>query len=222
MKLPHDVQPAIGRIPVELPLDISASILHTIDKGWTLALKSPDLETDAPEVVMTGRLRDAMESVLKNDDRWRGLMMVHFGSESRSRPEIPLPDGLTDLSISIIPMFSGSGEHPHAIIECKRIAGNNSRLCREYVVEGIDRFRTGKYASNHATGFMVAYLIAGNIRDAVTGVNKYLNRKKRGNESLRQSTLIQDPWVWDSRHPRSSARPIDMHHAFLTFEPAHG
>ena len=221
MKLPHDARLTVGKTPVELSLEISASILLTIDKGWALALQWPDVRVTAREVLITERLRDGMRLALRDDDKWRGQMMVHAGTESRSRPEILLPDGRTDISISIIPMFSESCEHPHAIIECKRIAGNNSRLSREYVVEGIDRFRTGKYAGNHATGFMVGYLIAGNISEVVTGVNRYLSRKGRGNENLRQSALIQERWVWDSRHPRSDARPIDMHHAFLTFNPPH-
>jgi hypothetical protein len=32
------------------------------------------------------------------------------------------------------------------------VAEGDTTLAREYVVEGIDRFRTGKYAENHIRG----------------------------------------------------------------------
>ena len=102
---------------------------------------------------MTERLRDGMRTALSSGELpWTRTLVVLPGTESRSRPEVLRPDGRTDISILWIEIFLRFGEHdPHAIIECKRIAGADSGLCREYVVEGIDRFRTGKYAANHAT-----------------------------------------------------------------------
>ena len=83
-------------------------------------------------------------------------------------------------------------------------AGNNTHLCREYVGEGIDRFRIGKYSGNHSMGFMTGYLIAGDANAAVLGVNKHLNFKSRRHENLRPSNLISESWVWRSHHPRTT------------------
>jgi hypothetical protein len=80
------------------------------------------------------------------------------GTESRSNASVVLPDGRTDIPIFFIEVFFESQDHdPHAVVECKRIAAGDRRLCREYVVEGVDRFRIGKYGQNHAIGFMVGY-----------------------------------------------------------------
>lgn len=215
MKLPRDVPITDGRDFIDLNPEISAAILRTIKAGWAIASQWPDVNTDAYEVVMTERLRDGMRSALRGTP-WSKNMIVLPGTESRSRQEVPLPDGRTDISILLIQIFWQSGVHdPHAIIECKRIAGNDSQLCPKYVVEGIDRFRTGKYAGNHSTGFMVGYLIVGSDSAAVDGINKYLNGKSRHDENLERSNLIREPWVWGSRHPRSNPPPIEIHHAFL-------
>jgi hypothetical protein len=128
-----------------------------------------------------------------------------------------LPDGRTDIPIYLIEIFVKLGEHdPHAIIECKRLAGNDTHLCREYVVEGIDRFRVGKYGANHATGFMAGYLLSGDEATAAAGVNAYLTRKARQAEHLARAVLLARPGVWSSRHPRAMApTPIELHHTLF-------
>ena len=183
---------------------------------------SPNINADADEVVITEQLRDGMRDALR-DTPWSKNMIVLPGTESRSRQEVLLPDGRTDIPILLIQIFLRFGEHdPHAIIECKRIAGSNSQLCREYVIAGIDdRFQTGKYAGNHSTGFMVGYLIVGSASSAIAGINKYLNGKGRHDENLERSNLIREPWVWRSSHPRSNPPPIEIHHAFLKIGSAH-
>lgn len=221
MKLPRDAPITAGR-PIELNPEISAAILRTIKAGWAIASQWPDVNTEAYEVVMTERLRDGMRNARDNDTfSWSKNIRVLSGIEFRSRPDVLLPDGRIDIPIFVIKLAFRFGDDPHAIIECKRIAGGNSRLCREYVVAGIDRFQTGKYAGNHSTGFMVGYLVAGSPADAVGGINNYLNGKKRHNENLERSNLVSESWVWGSSHPRSNADPIKIHHAFLKIGSAH-
>ena len=222
MKLPRDVPVTAGRPFIELSPETSTAILRTVEAGWALALKSPDVNAGAAEVPMTERLRDGMRSALNVGELpWGRIMVVLPGTESRSRPDVLRPDGRTDIPILWIEIFLRSGEHdPHAIIECKRIAGGDTHLCREYVVSGIDRFRTGKYAGNHAAGFMAGYLIAGDASTAAHGVNQYLNaghrsHKPRHDEKLKPSTLVAEPWAWASRHPRVAAPAVELHHAFL-------
>ena len=218
MKLPRDVSVIADRSFIELDSEISAVILRILKKGWLLVSESSEVNTHAAEVPMTERLRDGMRSALRDD---KPFMVVLPGTESRSRPEVALPDGRTDIPILCIEIFLRFGEHdPHAIIECKRIAGSNARLCREYVVNGIDRFRTGKYAGNRSTGFMAGYLIAGDASSAAHGVNRYLNaghmnREPHHDENLKPSTLVPEPWAWTSCHPREGASEVVLHHAFL-------
>ena len=222
MKLPRDVPVTAGRPFIELAPEISTAILRTVEAGWALALKWPDVNAGAAEVPMTERLRDGMRSALNGGELpWGRTMAVLPGTESRSRPDVLWPDGRTDIPILLIRILLRFGEHdPHAIIECKRIAGDDTHLCREYVVNGIGRFRTGKYARNHTAGFMAGYLIADGISAAVAGINNYLHGKKRDDEHLTRSNLIDEPWVRESRHPRSDTVPIVMHHTFLKTGPA--
>ncbi len=219
MKLPLDGPATSDRQFINLGPDIASTILRTIEAGWVLALQSPNVNTSAGEVEITERLRDGMRQALNCE---RGelskTMVVLPGTESRSRPKVLIPDGRTDIPILWIEIFFRFGEHdPHAIIECKRIAGDNTGLCREYVVAGIDRFQTGKYSENHSTGFMVGYLIAGDANAAALGVNRYLNSKSRCAENLKLSNLISESWAWGSCHPRTTNSPIELHHAFLAF-----
>lgn len=224
MKLPHDVCTAAGRLFIDLGPETATAILRTIKAGWARASSLPDVNADMGEVKMNERLRDGMRGALKFDGLpWGRTLIVLPGTESRSRPDVLAPDGRTDISILLIAICVRYGEHdPHAIIECKRIVGDDAHLCREYVVSGIDRFRTGKYAANHATGFMAGYVVVGHAADAVTGVNGYLNGGRcHGNhdvchsENLIQSTLVDEPWAWTSRHPRTGGSEIDLHHVFL-------
>lgn len=222
MKLPTDVPAAVGRPSIELASEIAGAILRTVEAGWKLAMKSPDVSADDREVAITERLRAGMRSALNSGMfEWKDQMFVLPGTESRSRTDVLVPDGRTDIPIFVIGIAARFGDHdPHAVIECKRITGKNADLCRKYVVEGIDRFQTGKYAGNHPVGLMAGYLISGDAKSAVNGVNRYLKGKSRGAESLRQSHLIAESWVWQSRHWRMGKSPIDLYHALLSFVTA--
>ncbi len=222
MTLPLDDSATSGRQFIDLGRDIATTILRTIKSGWELALLSPDVNTDTGEIKLTERLRDGMRQVANEGKLpWHETMFVLSGIESRSRPDVLMPDGRIDIPILFFELRLCFGEHdPHAIIECKRIDGNDTYLCREYVVEGIDRFRKGKYSGNHSNGFMIGYLIAGDEQIAVTGINNNLNHRSRSTENLKPSHLVVESWVWSSLHPREGTSPIELHHSFLAFTVA--
>ena len=225
MRIPHEDKVAFGPGLIPLSDEIAAAILLTLKAGWKIAMTYPDLNTTTGEVEITERLRDGMRKAL-NDNmfQWSRNMTVLPGTESRSRPEVLRPAGRTDIPIFIIEIYIQYGVHdPHAIIECKRVAGNDSNLCRLYVVEGMDRFQTGKYAGNHRVGFMVGYIISGDAAATVSGINQYLTNKGRRAERLKQSNIIKKSWVWGSSHSRTnSSFPIELNHAFfkLKAEPS--
>ena len=85
MKLPRDVPVIAGRSFIELAPEISAAILRTVEAGWAIALKSPDVNVDAAEVPMTERLRDGRRSALNGGGRpWGRTLVVLPGTGSRS------------------------------------------------------------------------------------------------------------------------------------------
>lgn len=217
MRIPHQSAGVIGRQFIALGPEIVAAILLTLQGGWAAANIDAGVAAKG-EVEMTERLRDGMRAAL-NSGRlpWSKSFIVALGMESRSMLTITTPDGRTDIPIYVVEVFLRYGEHdPHAIIECKRLDGGDRHLCREYVVEGVDRFRTGKYAENHAAGFMAGYLLRGGASEAAGGVNAYLSRVRRTAEQLAASDIADDPSFWHSTHPRAHPRPsIKLHHALL-------
>ena len=220
MKLPVDVPVASGRPFIALAREIVAGILRIVEDGWGRALASSDMRADDGEVETTERLRDGMREAA-NARAIEMRLAVLPGTESRSRPDIAKPDGRTDISLLVIEIFLRYGEHdPHAVIECKRVAGSRADLCRAYVVEGIDRFRSGKYSGNHSIGFMIGYLVAGDTNSAASGINRYLKGRSRVAESMERSNLVVASWAWRSAHSRSRGSSIELHHAFLAFAAA--
>ena len=218
-----DIRPqAGGRGPfIDIELERHVVVLKVLDAGWQRASKSSEVHPGAGEVAMTEHLRVGMREALKEQfPRWRKMMTVLPGTESHSAgARISRPDGLTDLPIFFQDIREKYHAHdPHAIVECKRISGSDPELCRLYVDEGVDRFRSGKYAAAHTTGFMTGYLLSGDAASATVGINRQLPRKARGAEHLGSSTILSDPWARTSRHPRPGlSTPIDLHHAFFGF-----
>jgi len=217
LRIPYEATGAIGRQYIALGPEIVAAILLTLQNGWTVANIDAGVLA-AGEVEITERLRDGMRAALNSGSLpWAKSFIVALGMESRSTPAATTPDGRTDIPVYVVEVFLRYGEHdPHAIIECKRLDGADTHLCREYVVEGVDRFRTGKYGENHAAGFMAGYLLRGDAADATGGVNAYFSRVRRTAEQLTASDILDHPNFWRSAHQRADPRPpIDLHHAFL-------
>ena len=211
----------VGRQFIDLHGERCDAILQILADGWERASASSKVHPGAGEVEITECLRTEMRGVLKvKDADWCKKVTVLPGTESRSSPNLPKPDGRTDIPMFFQEIREDLDEHdPHAIVECKRVAGNDTDLCRQYVVEGIDRFKTGKYGGNHAVGFMAGYLLSDNAKAAAGGINRYLTRQGRQIEHLGPSNIRDAPRIRSSRHPRPQpADPIDLHHAFLSMQ----
>ena len=196
-----------------------ADILTILDAGWYRASARPAVRPVAREVVLTKCLLTGMQAAV-ND----GVVSSHKrisvlpGTESHYGRAVT-PAGLTDIAIHLREIRERNRDHgPHAIIECKRVAGNDAALCRLYVVDGIDRFASGKYAERHAVAFMAGYVLSGSVDAAAGRINRYLSDHDRAAECLTACTALSAAWARSSRHSRRPpAAPIDLHHAFLTF-----
>lgn len=216
-------QGALGRRFIDIHDERSCAILRLLDSGWKRASASPKVHAGVGEVEITEHLRTGMRAALSaKAAAWCKKVTVLPGTESRSSLDTARPDGLTDIPVFFQDIREECDEHdPHAIIECKRVAGGNAKLCRLYVTEGVDRFKSGKYASNHAVGFMAGYLLSGDVEATSNGINSYLTYCGRRSEQLRPCSLPAMQWARSSRHRRpSSAEPIVLHHAFFGLPPA--
>ena len=205
---------------LDIGRDRAATILRTIRRGWRTALARTAARPGTPEAELNEMLRDGMREAVEPRSRGRGpRMLVAGGTETRSAPDVLAPDGLTDIPLLFLALLEELQDHePHAIIECKRVSGSDTRLCREYVVSGIDRFVDGKYGARHAAGFMAGYVESGSVGRAVGGINGFLGRKNRRDEQLGPPRGMAKKWARRSRHPRTGGpRPMILHHAFLEF-----
>lgn len=187
------------------------AILRTIQLGWQVVAEK-DAVDPSHELPMTHRLRAGMRHVVDSSDQL-GPMRISPGTEVIPSKDAPRLAGLTDISIYLNRL---EGHDPHAIIECKRVHGGDPKLCRLYVVEGIDRFRSGKYGADHAQDFMVGFVVQGDVGDTVAGINRYLTGRQRHLDRLTDSDVMAEPWAWQSRHLRLGRNPIVLHHALLS------
>ena len=210
----------LGQRPfIDLDVDRCSTIIRTLAQGWMQAKK--ELTPDWGEVAITERLRDGMREALRaSDESLASDMWVFSGAESRSTPDLPEPDGRTDIPIAFTSIREKQNEHDaHAIIECKRVADDSAPLCREYVKNGIRRFVGGargdsqypKYVANHAMAFMAGYLLRGTTAGVVERINGYLGNLER----LGSPTVVKEDWVRTSVHRRKPLSDITLHHAFL-------
>ena len=197
--------------------EIVTAILQTIELGWEFARKRSEVTAQAGEVVMTECLRDGMRSALSEHALpWRKTMIIAPGTESRSQAGMVAPDGRTDIPIYLTPVFEQTDDHdPHAIAECKRVSDSDRSLCREYVIEGIDRFITGKYSENHSRGFMIGYVLSGSTDGAVEWVNAYLVGRERTIDRLSENGCEVEFSGWTSVHHRSGNGDVTLHHIML-------
>ena len=217
MKIPFSDNP-VGERPIDLGKDVAATILRIIEDGWSYAVKR--VTSGCGEVVITEYLREGMRRVVEGGKLAIPLgvtVIISPGTESRSGGVVMVPDGLTDIPMLFVGLSTTGGVHdPHAIIECKRISASDGYLRTQYVVEGIDRFQTGKYARNHSIGFMVGYVLAGDTDAVVNSINAVLRRASRNEEVLLLSDILAPRRLWFSRHRRSTSLiNIDIYHAFF-------
>lgn len=214
MRIPAPQRAAPGRTYIDLGQELAEAILKTVEAGWEAAGDRTEVEEDAGEIVLTECLRDGMREALQSRALpWSDTMVVLPGTESRSHPDMTIPDGRTDIPLFLLLVFDAHGEHdPHAIVECKRVAEGDAALVRLYVLEGIDRFKSGKYGANHAVGFMVGYVISGSAACVVDRMNRYLGDNRRRAERLR----AQGGGRWRSVHARQTGGgDVTLHHRML-------
>jgi hypothetical protein len=215
LTLPIGQRSAVGRTFIDLDPELAAILTAAIRAGWAIARSRDEVGPQADEVPMTECLRDGMREVVNSSTFDPNLgMRVAPGTESRSRPDLTTPDGRLDIGIYFFAVFPKEHD-PHVVIECKRIAEDDARLIREYIAEGIDRFCSAKYSSNHSFGCMVGYVIRGSPEASVGRINQRLASRSRRGECLTKLIGPASGDSWASHHPRKASNPIRLSHVML-------
>lgn len=123
-----------------------------------------------------------------------------------------------------IRFIHGYDESVYFAFECKRlnVTGQSGRasLAREYVVEGMLRFVTGRYAAGLTQGGMIGFVMDGNVKDALAKVDAAVSSRlglllmASGTGFANSSLFPTAPTVRETKHPHRSPALI-LHHLFL-------
>ena len=197
----------------------AADIMRLIRAGWTSVWLCSAIDEQSNERELNQHLREGMRAAANTGAvrSWRRISV--FGATESEPLDETVHEGFPDISIHLRDVRERQAIHgPHAVIECKRIAGSEGELSVRYVKKGVDRFVSGKYAAQHSVGFMVGYVLSGGAALAVERVNQYVRAQGRGVECLGASTLFPDQsQARTSLHSRLGQGHIVLHHTMLEF-----
>lgn len=108
--------------------------------------------------------------------------------------------------------------------ECKRLniihSGSRSSLATPYVVEGLSRFVTEQYAEGLPLGFMLGYVIDGDLPFALKQIHSAIDTHKVPlllTDGPHPGTVIQGIERFATGHQRASKPQIEVRHVLLPF-----
>lgn len=150
---------------------------------------------------------------LQAAEGWEWLSDYAINSQRDELDEVcETHEGRTDITFEL-------GGHHRFIWECKRLHHNGKTLYSEYRSEGVMRFITGKYSKVEAVGGMLAFVMDGNIGNAIKGVEQHLFAYKEALKILGEGFSACESPV-DARLRESlhfPNRDLTISHCFLPF-----
>lgn len=185
---------------------IIGAVNHWRDAGWR---RYNDHEVNCSVQVYDGAIRAntnphvhiELESVEITTD----VLLGKASAKALARP---------DLRFSIGPRSY--------IVECKRLSLRNG-LVRLYVIEGMERFRSGYYGRSSIVGAMMGFIIAEDRLVIVDAINRYIIEHTNMYPSERLRTILPppaNPSIAESHHIRTHLDTLDLRHFFIDMATA--
>jgi len=148
---------------------------------------------------------------LQTKENWLWLADFAINSQADELDEAnEAYKGNTDISFQL-------GGHGSFIWECKRLRFEGKSLYGEYRKEGMKRFISGKYAKDQHHGGMLGFVMDGDVKKAVGGIGKHIDKFSSELGSLSGSFkacgIPADPRLHVSNH--SGSRDLVLYHCFL-------
>lgn len=144
----------VGRPSFALSEDELATVVDLLCQGGAAA--RPLLTPGMLEVPITINVKKAMRRLKKE----LGLSNLEITGEfelldlGNDNPEVL---GRIDIVLRFLHQFGD--EDAYLGVECKRVGAGESTLNQRYVTQGVNRFATGQYGTNHHRGMMLGYVL---------------------------------------------------------------
>lgn len=158
-----------GQPAFALSADQIATVLDLVCRGAQAA--QPDIKSGMLEVPTTIVIRKAMRRVKKDLELTNLEIRGEHELENMAASDATIL-GRIDITLKFLHQFGN--EDAYVAIECKRVGAGHSDLNTKYVSNGVDRFVTGQYGSEHEWGFMLGYVLALPVQDVIDAINKRL------------------------------------------------
>jgi hypothetical protein len=173
-----------------------------------------------PEVPMTIIVRKTLKRVKRD----LGLTNLEIAGE------VEIDDMVTDgadllgrIDITLKFLRQFGNEDDYVGVECKRIGAGStfSHLNTRYVTEGVVRFVNGQYATSHAWGFMLGYVLALPADAIIQAVNNRLQQTYGASAALTATSPHEDALsIHDGTLQRADGTSIRLRHILVDMVPA--
>jgi hypothetical protein len=151
---------------------------HLIVEAYQTSMTEQLIRLNWNENDISYELYEKMEHNLKRVSKYK----VHLSPEFRLPPKFLKVKGFADKlpRIDLRMSHFGLNQEFKFFIEAKRLKETDSKLKREYITEGMERFISEKYPM----GIMIGYLLEGKTNETISGINTLLVKDKRNTETL--------------------------------------
>lgn len=160
-----------GQPAFALSADQIATVLDLVCRGAQEA--QPDIASGMLEVPTSIVVRKAMRRVKKTLELTNLEIRGEHELENMATTDADIL-GRIDITLKFLHQFGN--EDAYVAIECKRVGASLSDLNAKYVSNGVDRFVTGQYGSDHEWGFMLGYVLALPVQDVVSAIDHRLEK----------------------------------------------
>jgi hypothetical protein len=196
--------------------DIIPIVLDLIYGAWPKVCKGATVNSTSHEPAIAGALYHELWN-LKRTRRITGPPTIECEAASFSNKQLLIPDGRIDFKL-----IYGWQQNDYFSIECKRVSSTDTNLARLYVMEGVVRFTSGKYAAGHDWGAMLAFVIDSDPTGSATLINSKL--EKLSAETFLSGGILAETSFGSRNHlyrsthtPQHQKGLLNIIHLYVTF-----
>jgi hypothetical protein len=207
-----------GTPSFELEIDEVDTVIDLICRGARAARQH--MLPGLLEVPMTNIVRKAMKRLKRELGLTNMEVIGELEIDDMTTEGVGLL-GRIDITLKFLRQFGD--ENDYVGVECKRVGAGSaySQLNARYVTQGVSRFVNGQYATGHAWGFMLGYVLA-LPADAITrAVDRRLRRNYGAAAGLASSSPHVDALsIQEGTLQQVNGTPIRLRHILVDMTPA--